>query len=106
MSMDQEQVEQFVGQVVGDLGATVSGALALLGHRLGLYRAMAGAGALTPGELAERTGTHERYVREWLDNQAAGGYVGYDAARGPYTLPPEHAFVLANEESPGYMASA
>ncbi len=106
MSIDEARVEQFVGQVVGDLGATVSSALTHIGHRLGLYRAMAGAGALTPAELAERTGTHERYVREWLNNQAAGGYVEYDPAGGTYELPDEQAFVLANEDSPVYMAPA
>lgn len=106
MSVDQEKVEQFVGQVVGDVGATVSSALAHLGHRLGLYRAMAGAGPLTPAELAERTGTRERYVREWLNNQAAGGYIRYHPADATYELPPEHAFVLANEDSPVHMAAA
>ncbi len=106
MSIDQAKVEQFVGRLVGDVGATVSSALAHIGDRLGLYRAMAGAGALTPAELAERTGTHERYVREWLNNQAAGGYVEYHPAGRTYELPPEHAFVLANEDSPVYMAPA
>lgn len=106
MQIDEEKVEQFVGQVVGDLGATVSSALTYLGHQLGLYRAMAEAGPLTPAELAQRTGTHERYVREWLDNQAAGGYVAYDPASGSYELPPEHAMVLAEETSPVHMAPA
>ena len=106
MSIDEAKVEQFVGQVIGDVGATVSSALAHIGHRLGLYRAMAGAGPLTPAELAERTGTHERYVREWLNNQAAGGYVEYHSTDGAYELPPEHAFVLVNENSPVYMAAA
>lgn len=106
MTIDEEKVEQFVGQLVGDVGATVSSALAHIGHRLGLYRAMAGAGPLAPAELAERTGTHERYVREWLNNQAAGGYVLYHPADGTYELPAEHAFVLANEDSPVYMAAA
>ncbi|MGB3185659.1 MAG: class I SAM-dependent methyltransferase [Ornithinimicrobium sp.] len=103
--INQQKVEQFVGQVVGDLGATVSSALAHIGHRLGLYRAMAGAGPLTPAALAEKSGTHERYVREWLSNQAAGGYVDYDPVPGTYELSPEHAFVLANEDSPVYMAA-
>ncbi|CCG04189.1 class I SAM-dependent methyltransferase [Blastococcus saxobsidens] len=105
MSIDQQKVEQFLGQVVGDLGATVSSALAHLGDRLGLYRAMAGAGQLTPGQLAERTGTHERYVREWLANQAAGGYVEYEPTHGTYRLPPEHALVLTDEDSPVHMAA-
>jgi SAM-dependent methyltransferase len=105
MHLDEQKVEQFVGQVIGDLGATVSSALAHIGHRLGLYRAMAGAGPLTSTELAERTGTHERYIREWLNNQAAGGYVQYDPAGGTYELPPEHAYVLADEDSPVSMAA-
>ncbi|QBI18506.1 class I SAM-dependent methyltransferase [Egibacter rhizosphaerae] len=103
---DEDRVAQFIGQVIGDLGAGVSGALARIGHRLGLYRAMAGAGPVTPAELAERTGTVERYVREWLANQAAGGYVTYDPAAARYALPAEHALVLADEDSPAYMAGA
>lgn len=103
---DEARVEQFIGQMLTDLGAAVSGALARIGHRLGLYRAMAGAGPMTPGELAQRTGTTERYVREWLNNQAAGGYVTYEPATGRYVLPAEHAFVLADEDSPAYMAGA
>ena len=105
MSINEEKVEQFVGQVVGDLGATVSSALAHIGHRLGLYRAMSGAGRLTPTELAERTGTHERHVREWLNNQAAGGYLEYQPDSGTYELPAEHALVLADESSPVYLAA-
>lgn len=105
MSINEEKVEQFVGQVVGDLGATVSSALAHIGHRLGLYRAMSGAGGLTPAELAERTGTHERYVREWLNNQAASGYVDYEPDKGTYELPAEHALVLADESSPVHLAA-
>ena len=105
MSIDEQKVEQFLGRVVGDLGATVSCALANIGDRLGLYRAMAGAGPLTPAELAERTGTHARYIREWLDNQAAGGYVAYEPGPGTYRLPPEHAVVLADEESPVHMSA-
>ena len=105
MSIDEQKVERFLGRVVGDLGATVSIALAHIGDRLGMYRAMAGAGPLTPAELAERTGLHERYVREWLANQAAGGYLEYESARGSYQLPPEHALVLTDEDSPVHMAS-
>lgn len=106
MSIHEEKVEQFAGQVITDMGATVSTALAHIGHRLGLYRAMAGAGPITPAALAERTGTHERYVREWLDNQAAGGYVDFHPDEQAYELPPEHALVLAQEDSPVYMAPA
>jgi ubiquinone/menaquinone biosynthesis C-methylase UbiE len=75
-----------------------------IGYRLGLYREMAGAGPLTPAELSRRTETHERYVREWLNNQAAGGYVSYDSSTGRYELPEEHAMVLAREDSPVFMA--
>jgi SAM-dependent methyltransferase len=105
MAIDMAKVEQFVGQVVADLGATVSSALTHLGHRLGLYRAMAAAGPVTPAELAVRTGTHERYLREWLGNQAAGGYVTYDPTTGSYELPPEHAMVLTDDDSPVHMVA-
>src|SRR3989442_1262538 len=74
-----------------------------IGDRLGLYKAMAGAGPLTSAELAQRTGCAERYVREWLAAQAAGGYVTYDAAAKTYTLPPEQAFCLADESSPTFL---
>ncbi|TQN42291.1 methyltransferase family protein [Blastococcus colisei] len=104
MTIDEQKLEQFAGQVVGDLGATVSTALAHIGDRLGLYRAMAGAGPLTPADLALRTEVHERYLREWLANQAAGGYIKYEPAQGTYELPPEHALVLANENSPVHLA--
>lgn len=104
--LDPDTLEQFIGQVITDFGASVSTALALIGHRLGLYRAMDGAGPVTPHELAERTGTHARYVREWLNNQAAGGYVTHDPTAETYELPPEHGFVLANEASPAFMAGA
>jgi SAM-dependent methyltransferase len=106
MDIDEAQVGRLVQQMVDDAGATVSTALARIGHRLGLYRAMVGAGPLTPGELAERTGTHERYVREWLGNQAASGYLRHHPGLEAYELPPEHAVVLADENSPVYMAPA
>jgi SAM-dependent methyltransferase len=104
--LDEAALEQFVHQAVGDLAAAISGLMVHLGDRLGLYRAMAGSGALTPTELATRTGTHERYVREWLGNQAAGGYVAYDPTAGTFELAAEQAFVLANEDSPVFLAGA
>ena len=79
--MDQAKLEQFLGQVVGELGAAMNAALVLIGEKLGLYKAMAGAGPMTAAELAKKTSTDERYVREWLSAQAAGGYVTYDPAR-------------------------
>src|SRR3954453_19479478 len=105
-ALDEAKVGEFVGQVVGELGATLNAALVVLGDELGLYRAMASAGALTPGEVAERTGTSERYVREGLNAQAAGGYVEYDAAERRYTLPPDQAAALADETSPFFMPGA
>jgi SAM-dependent methyltransferase len=102
-TVDETRLEAFVGATVVELSTAISAVLVLLGDRLGLYRALAGAGALTPAELAERTGTAERYVREWLSNQAAGGIVEYDPAGGTFTLPPEHALVYADESSPTFM---
>jgi SAM-dependent methyltransferase len=103
MTVDQTKLEQFVGRAVGDFGATISAALVVIGDKLGLYRAMAGAGPLNPAELAARTGTDERYIHPWLVNQAAGGYIEYDAATGRYELPPEQAVALTDETSPFYV---
>lgn len=105
-TIDPDKLNAFLGRAVGDMGAAISTALVLIGDKLGLYRAMAGAGPLTPGELATRTETTERYVREWLDNQAAGGYVTYDPASGRYALPPEQAAALADESSPAFIPGA
>lgn len=97
--MDQTKLDQFLGAVLGDLAGAGTAALVRIGDRLGLYKALAGAGPLTSTELAEATGTAERYVREWLANQTASGYVTHDAATGRYELPDEHAAVLADETS-------
>jgi SAM-dependent methyltransferase len=101
--MDVAKLEAFMGQAVGDLGAAISGLMVYLGDQLGLYKAMAGAGALTPEELAEKTGTDARYVREWLHNQAAGGYVRYDVSSRRFELPEEQALALADDESPVFL---
>ena len=101
--LDAAKLEQFVFRAVDEVGATLNAALVVMGDRLGLYRALAGAGALTPAELAARTGTAERYVREWLNAQAAGGYVDYHAAEGRYSLPPEQAVAFCDEDSPAYL---
>jgi SAM-dependent methyltransferase len=98
------RVQQFAERALGEAAATAGLALARVGDRLGLWQAMAGAGPLTPAELAERTGTAERYLREWLACQAAGGYVTYDPATGTFTLPEEVAAVLAIQDSPAYGA--
>jgi 2-polyprenyl-3-methyl-5-hydroxy-6-metoxy-1,4-benzoquinol methylase len=99
MALDPGKLHAFVEKALGDLAGALTAGLVVIGDKLGLYRAMAGAGPLTSAELAERTGTAERYVREWLAAQAAGGYVVYDAATGRYTLPPEQAEALANDDS-------
>jgi len=85
---------------VTELGAALNAALVALGAELGLYKAMADAQLVTAAELATRTQTHERYVREWLNVQAASGFVVYDAGLDAYVLPPEHALVLADDASP------
>ncbi|HEY2225407.1 class I SAM-dependent methyltransferase [Actinomycetospora sp.] len=104
--LDQSRVEQFMGQVITDAAAAISGLTVALGDRLGLYEAMAGAGPLTSTELAGRTALVERYVREWLACQVAGGYVEHDPADQTYTLPDEHAAVLADPLAPTYLAGA
>jgi len=101
--LDLEKLQNFVFRAVDEVGATLNTALVVMGDKLGLYRALAGAGPLTPTELAERTGCAERYVREWLNAQAAGGYVEYEADSGRYVLPPEQAMALTDEESPAYL---
>jgi 2-polyprenyl-3-methyl-5-hydroxy-6-metoxy-1,4-benzoquinol methylase len=105
-TIDESKLNEFMGRAVGDIGAAMSAALVLIGDELGLYKAMAAAGPITPAELAKRTETTERYVREWLNNQAAGGYVTYDATGGRYTLPPEQAAALADEASPAFIPGA
>jgi SAM-dependent methyltransferase len=101
--IDVDKLMAFVFKAVDEVGATLNTALVVMGDRLGLYRALAGAGPLTPGELADKTGAAERYVREWLNQQAAGGYVEYEADSGRYSLPPEQASALTDPESPAYL---
>ena len=102
-AIDMAKLEQFVFRAVDEVGVTLNTALVVMGDRLGLYRALAGAGPVTPADLADRTSTAERYVREWLNAQAAGGYVSYDPATGRYTLPPEQALALTDPDSPAYL---
>ena len=101
--IDEAKLEAFMGQAVTDMGAVISAPLFVIGEKLGLYKAMANAGPLTSEEVAERSGAAERNVREWLRNQAAGGYIIYDPDSGRYTLPDEHALALADEDSPFYI---
>ncbi len=98
--IDEQKLEAFVGHAATELGAALNAALVTLGDELGLYKAMADGQPVTPAELAARTGTQERYVREWLGAQAASGFVLYDVEAAAYVLPPEHALVLADDSSP------
>jgi SAM-dependent methyltransferase len=106
MVIDHDKLNEFLGKAVVDIGAAWSANIVLLGDKLGLYKAMAMLGATTPAQLANATGTAERYIREWLGNQAAGGYVTYDPVTGRYTLPPEQAVALAEEDSPYFLPGA
>jgi 2-polyprenyl-3-methyl-5-hydroxy-6-metoxy-1,4-benzoquinol methylase len=101
--IDPAKLDAFLGRVIGDFGASASAVLVVIGDKLGLYKAMAGAGPMTPAALARKTGAHERYLREWLNANAAGGYVTYDPATLSYTLPPEQAAALADESSPAFI---
>jgi 2-polyprenyl-3-methyl-5-hydroxy-6-metoxy-1,4-benzoquinol methylase len=103
VEIDGDKLMQFVFRAVDEVGATLNTALVVMGDRLGFYRALAGAGPLSPADLAQRTGTAERYVREWLNAQAAGGYVDYDPDSSRYTLPPEHAVALTDSDSPAFL---
>lgn len=106
MAIDQHKLNSFLEKAIADIGAAWSANMVLLGDKLGLYKAMAKLGAVTPAELAKATNTAERYIREWLANQAAGGYVTYEPASGRYTLPDEHALALADEESACFLPGA
>ena len=98
---DTAKLNAFMEKAVVDMGAAMHAALVVIGDKLGLYKAMAGSGWMTSTELAAATGTAERYVREWLDANAASGYVIYDSAAGRYQLPPEQAFALTVQDLPG-----
>src|SRR5919204_395539 len=106
MAIDQAKLDRFLERFVADLGAVLAAPNVVLGDRLGLYKALAAIGPATPAELAERTGTHERYVTEWLRGQAAGGYVTYDPAADRYLPGEEQAFTLADETGPALLAGA
>jgi SAM-dependent methyltransferase len=104
MVVDEKKLNEFIEKAVNEWGASMGALLNFVGDRLGLFKAMTGAGALTPEELAKKTGAHPRMIREWLAAQAAGGFVTYNPASGTYTLPEEQALALTNENSPVYIA--
>jgi 2-polyprenyl-3-methyl-5-hydroxy-6-metoxy-1,4-benzoquinol methylase len=106
MAIDEQKLHELLGKGVSDFGATFHAALISIGDKLGLYKALAAGGAQTPAELAKRTGTTERYLREWLCSQAAGGYVTYDPANEKFSLSQEQAFALADDNSPAFLPGA
>ncbi len=106
LNVNPEKLNAFLGRALNDMGAAFQTALIIIGERLGLYKAMAGAGPLTAAELAGRTHTDERYVHEWLCAQAASGYVTYDAASVRFNLPDEQALLLAVDTGPAYLPAA
>ena len=106
MLVQEHSTEAFVGQAMADLAACYGGVMVSIGHKLGLYRALAGQGPLSSFELASRTGCDERYVREWLNSQVAGGYLAYHDESETYELPPAHAPVLADEDSLVFLPDA
>src|SRR5918997_869006 len=103
MAINESKLNELLGKMVTELGAAYVGASVILGDQLGLYKELAAGGALTPAQLAERTGTAERYVREWLAAQAASGYIEYDATAKTFQLSPEQAMVFAQADSPVIM---
>ena len=103
MSINQQKLDELHGRLFGEISAGYGGVMVAFGEKLGLYRTMAGAGPLSSHEVARRSGCAERYVREWLNSQVAGGYVDYHAATATYELSAEQAALLADETSPYYL---
>src|SRR5258706_3778593 len=104
-TLDMNKLNAFIGQFVTDLGAAVHAGMVVIGEKLGLYKALAG-DPMSPAQLAAKTKTDERYVREWLASQAAGGYITYDPEAGKFSLSEEQVFTLATEDSPAYLPGA
>ncbi len=102
MAIDGNKLQELIGKMLGDVGAAMGAALVLLGDQFGLYKTLAAAGPMTPAELASKTGTVERYVREWAAAQAAAGYIDYDPGSGRFSMSPEQALVLADEAGPAF----
>src|SRR5258707_12858429 len=106
MAINPDKLNEFLGKAIVDFGATFNAALIRIGDRLGLYKALAASGAQTPAELAKKTGTAERYIREWLSAQAAGGYDTYNAGRGKINLRGEQDIATADEKRPDIVPGA
>jgi SAM-dependent methyltransferase len=106
MPVNPNKLNEFMGKMLHDMGASATGALVVVGDKLGLYKALAQSGPFTPDQLAAKTGTAARYVKEWLAAQAAAGYVEYDPSAAAYSMTPEQAAVLADEQSPAFAAGA
>ena len=104
MPVDMDRLQELLGKVVGDMGGAATGALVRLGDRLGLFKALAAAGPQTPAELARKTKTNERLLREWLNGMAAAQYVTYDPGSAKFSMTPEQAFAFAEENGPAFMA--
>lgn len=102
--INPEKLNEFIGKVVSDWGGAEGALITFIGDKLGLFKAMAGAGELSSEELAQKTGTHPRIIKEWLAGQAAGGYIVYNPENSKYLLPDEHALALTDENSPAYVA--
>jgi SAM-dependent methyltransferase len=103
MDVNPDRLNAFMGKMLVDVGSAMNASLMLLGDKLGLYKELAAKGPMTPAELAKATGTAERYVREWLSAQAASGYIEYDAKTNEFSMQPEQAMALADEESPVFL---
>src|SRR6201991_572730 len=104
MDVNPDRLNAFMGKMVADVGSAMNPSLMLLGDKLGLYKELAAKGPMTSADLAKATGTTERYVREWLSAQAASGYIEYDAKTNKFSMQPEQAMALANEDSPVFLA--
>ncbi|MEZ0104726.1 hypothetical protein ABIF25_008308 [Bradyrhizobium elkanii] len=105
MDVNEERLNSFMGKMIGDVGAAMNASLMLLGDKLGLYRALAQGGPMNAAALAKATGTAERYIQEWLSAQAASGYIEYDKATGQFSMLPEQALALADEDSPVFLGA-
>ena len=104
MVVDEIKLQEFIGRIINDWGAAEGALITFIGDRLGLFKAMVGEDEITPEELAKKTNTHPRIIKEWLASQAAGGYIIYNSTTKKFLLPEEHALALTDENSPAYIS--